>query len=191
MKVLRTWTECREVHFWTEGGPYLDRRRRAISGNRGRSHLDRGGAPSAAIKGDRTSSDQAEVVPPSIGAVALLFFLGFALRESVKARCTELMGTSRNSANGAGYLKQGGRRGGHGYLEAPWWACACRGGYLKQGGTQPSAAIGFLQWDSEALGGTWRHTEALRRHSVAIRGTQRRSGALRRTAQGAEACPCS
>jgi hypothetical protein len=44
----------------------------------------------------------------------LLFFLGFALRERVKARCTELMGTSRNSANGAGYLKQGGRRGGHG-----------------------------------------------------------------------------
>ena len=110
MKVLRTWTECREVHFWTEGGAQSA----AISGNQGRSHLDRGGAPSAAIKGDRTSSDQAEVVPPSIGAVALLFFLGFALRESVKARCTELMGTSRNSANGAGYLKQGGRRDGHG-----------------------------------------------------------------------------
>jgi hypothetical protein len=123
-----------------EGLAHLDRRRRAISGNQGRSHLDRGGAPSAAIKGDCTSSDQAEVikgdctssdqaevikgdctssdqaevVPPSIGAVALLFFLGFALRERVKARCTELMGTSRNSANGAGYLKQGGRRGGHG-----------------------------------------------------------------------------
>ena len=176
-----------------EGLAHLDRRRRASATIKGDCTSS---DQAVAIKGDCTSSDQAEVVPPSIGAVALLFFLGFALRERVKARCTELMGTSRNSANGAGYLKQGGHRGGHGCRQGavvgicmPWRVLEARGRNQR-----PSAAIGCRQWNSEALRDTQRHSVAHRgrqRPSEALSGTQRRSGALRRTAQGAEACPCS